>query len=184
MKGASRALARRYARALLEVAIETRADPRVLRDELRQVAGLLAGHPELGRVLADPVIPAARKKNVVGALWEMAKPTPLLRRIVDLLVASDRLALLTGLEEAFTEEWNEGRGAVSAHAVSAVELQPAQKEALLRGIADATGLTVELETRLDPAVLGGLLVRMGGKTYDGTVRGRLKALREGLVARR
>ena len=181
MKGASRALARRYARALLEVTIETKADAQVLRDELRQVAGL---HPELQRALQDPVIPVESKKKLVGALWETTKPTPLLRRIVDLLVAGDRLALLTELEEAFTEEWNEGRGAISAHAVSAVELLPAQKEALLRGIADATGLTVELETRLDPLVLGGLLVRMGGKTYDGTVRGRLKALREGLVARR
>lgn len=181
MKGTSRGLARRYAHALLDVAEEQKADAGALRTELHQAGALLLGEPELSRILQHPAVSTEKKKQVLAALWETARPSTLLRKLVDLLVGRDRLALLPGIEAAYSELWNERRGVVAVEAVTAVELSAAQREALAGALEKKTGQTVELDSRVEPAVLGGLLVRMGGKTYDGTVRGRLAALRESLV---
>jgi len=67
-------------------------------------------------------------------------------------------------------------------AVSAVPLAEAQRAALAQALGSAVGRNVELEARVDPAVLGGVRVTVGGRTYDGTVRSRLAALRERLVS--
>jgi F-type H+-transporting ATPase subunit delta len=64
-----------------------------------------------------------------------------------------------------------------------VELPPAQADALAAALAKVAGSEVELRPLVDPQVLGGLVVRMAGKTYDGSVRGRLAALREALLGR-
>ena len=84
------------------------------------------------------------------------------------------------IADAFGQRWNAQRGVVSAQAVAAIELDDAQATALASAIETATGREVELETRVDPGVLGGLRVLMGGRTYDGTVRARLKRLRDRL----
>ena len=181
MRGPSRALARRYARALLEVVLENKGDAQALRQELHQAADLLLGHPELARILQDPAVAVARKRKILEALWRKAHPGALLERLVDLLVGADRVELLPGIAEAYGELWNEHRGVVAAEALSAVALTKGQRDALAAALEKASGRTVELSARAAPEVLGGLLVRMGGKTYDGTVRGRLRALRENLV---
>jgi F-type H+-transporting ATPase subunit delta len=178
--GASRALARRYARALLAVTVERSLDAEALRRELRVLVELVT-RPELAAVLAHPAVPLEGKKKVLAALWEKVRPADTLRRLSDLLVERDRLTLLPGIAEVYTELWNERRGVVAAEAVTALELSPEQKEALAATLQKVTGRSVELTSRVEPEILGGLLVRMDGKTYDGTVRGRLRALRERLV---
>jgi F-type H+-transporting ATPase subunit delta len=92
-----------------------------------------------------------------------------------------RIGLLPQIEDAFGELWNARRGVVSAEAVGAVPLGEAETRALGRALEKASGHEVELRSRVDPDVLGGILVRMGGRTYDGTVRSQLKALRESLA---
>jgi len=181
MRGPSRALARRYARALLEVVLENKGDAQALRQELLGIADLLLGNPELARVLQHPAVAVVRKRKVLAALWKKVHPEPLLERLVDLLVGADRVTLLPGIAEAYAELWNEHRGVVAAEALSAVALTKAQRDTLAGALQKAAGRAVELTARAAPEVLGGLLVRMGGKTYDGTVRGRLQALRESLV---
>lgn len=177
MRGASGALAHRYARALLEVVVETGADGQALRTGLEEAARTFLGHPELARFLQNPAVGADIKKKVLAAVWATVKPQGLTERLVDLLVARDRLPLLRGIAEAYAEAWNERRGFVAAEAVSALPLSAAQQEALAEALRKGSGLEVDLLARVEPEVLGGLLVRLGGKTYDGTVRGRLGALR-------
>ena len=99
-----------------------------------------------------------------------------------MLAAHDRLALLPALAEEYAAAWNAAQGIVTAEAVSAAPLEPEQLNALSGALRDALGATVDLRARVDPAVLGGVLVNAGGRTYDGTVRGRLLALRRRLVA--
>jgi F-type H+-transporting ATPase subunit delta len=181
VRGASGALAHRYARALLEVVVETKADGQAFRAELEEATRIFLGHPELARVLQNPAIGADVKKKVLAALWASVKPQGLTERLVDLLVARDRLPLLRGIAEAYAEIWNERRGFVAAEAVTALALSTSQEEALTEALRKGSGLAVDLLARVEPEVLGGLLVRLGGKTYDGTVRGRLGALRALLV---
>lgn len=187
MRGVSRPLARRYARALLEAAVEAEERgedaPRLeeLRGQLREALDLLQGHPELAAALRHPGLSHEAKKRVLAALWQRSQPPALLRRLLDLLVERDRIALLPAIEEAFREQVNERRGVVSAEAISAIPLAPEQARALAEALREAGGLEAELTTRVDESLIGGVLVRMGGKTYDGTLRSRLRALRRHLL---
>lgn len=174
-----RALARRYARALLETAAGRGADaPLALRDELRGFAPLVSESAELRRVLAHPGVGREPRRLLLEALAERQGASPLLRRLVAVLAARDRLGLLSEIAQAYADLANAAQGVVSAEATSAVPLTDAQRRALAGALGDA----VELRTRVDPALVGGLLVRVGGITYDGTVRTRLAALRRRLAA--
>jgi len=181
MNVAPRALARRYARALLDVAGgRGEGVALALRDELRAFAPIVTGHASLRRALFHPGLGPDERQRVLAAVAGTVGASELLRRLLDLLASRDRVALLPDVAEAYAVLANAARGVVSAEAVSAHPLPGAQKQALEAVL--GAGARVELRTRVEPEVLGGLLVRMGGKTYDGTVRTQLAALRRRLAA--
>ena len=179
MKKTSHAAARRYARALLDVAVDKGAEAEVRRG-LREVAGLLETHADLLGVLKHPAVTVGKKKALAGAVLGGKAPA-LVVRLLGLLVERDRVGLLPAIEQAYVALWNEHRKVVAAEAVSASPLEEAERAALAKAIAALTGMGVELEAKVDAAVLGGLRVQIGGRVYDGTVRARLGALRERLL---
>jgi F-type H+-transporting ATPase subunit delta len=185
LKAGSRPHARRYARALLDVALAQPKDgaPETVREDLETLAAVLQEHRELGGILQNPAVGVDAKKKIATGLAAKTNATAIVRRLLDLLADRDRLSLLPQIAEAFAEVWNAHRGVTAAEAVSAVELPPPQTTALASALGKVAGGEVELRSRVDPQVLGGLVVRMGGKTYDGSVRGRLAALRETLQGR-
>ncbi len=174
MSGA-RAVAQRYARALLEAA---GPDALKVRDELRAFVPLVEGHGELRRVLLDPALGTEPRRRVLAALAERAGASPVLLRLLDLVAVRDRVGLLPELCGAYAELANQAHGVVSAEVVSAVPLAEPQRQ----GLAGALGGRVELRCREDPALVGGLVVRVDGTTYDGSVRARLAALRRRLAS--
>jgi F-type H+-transporting ATPase subunit delta len=174
-----RGTARRYARALLEVALE-QDQAGALRDELRQAVGLLQEHPDLSAILLHPALAVERKQAIAREVFGRLGAGPLLARLLDLLITRGRMELLAEIEQAFTAAWNAQRGVVMAEAVTADALTQAQEERLAAALATASGQEVELATAVDPLVLGGVRVTMGGRIYDGTVRGRLQSLRRHL----
>ena len=172
--------ARRYARALLDVALEKGvAEP--LRAELAGMVALIAAHPDLAAILAHPAVSAERKRKVVGAVAASAKASDLLTRLLTLMGERDRLPLLPMVAAAYAKLWNAHRGVVAAEAVSAVPLDETQFRAVASALAAASGREVDLSARVDPRLLGGMLVKMEGRTYDGSVRARLRALRRTLA---
>lgn len=177
MKSRDLSTARRYARALLDVAGEKGAQT---NEALRAAADLVAGNPALGVVLAHPTLAVDKKKAVIREIFGAGEDEALVGRLVDLLVARGRIELLTAVADAFSEAWNAARGVVTAHAVTAAPLSPAQQERLAAALSAAAGATVELDAAVDPSLLGGVRVTMAGRIYDGTVRGRLAGLRRHL----
>jgi F-type H+-transporting ATPase subunit delta len=185
VKAGSRALARRYARALLDVSLAQSRDgaPEKVRGDLETLSQVFREHKDLAAILQNPVVGVETRKKIAAALAGRVNATQVSQRLLGLLAERDRLSLLPLVAEAFVEVWNAQRGVAAAEAVTAVDLQPAQADALTTALGKAAGREVELQARLDPGVLGGLVVRMDGKTYDGSVRGRLAALRETLLGR-
>jgi F-type H+-transporting ATPase subunit delta len=180
-KGASGPVARRYARALLDVATA----PSAAAEEAARVRGALDGaralletNPELLRALTHPGLAAEARRKIVTAVW--ASAPALVARLLHLLVERDRVGLLPAIAEAYAESWNAARGVVSAEAVSAMELDTGQEKALVTALEKTAGKGVELRTRVDPGVLGGLKVTMGGRTFDGTAKAHLIALKRRL----
>ncbi len=185
MRGAPGVLARRYARALYEVAAaEGDAVAQRMKGELVALDALLAGHPQLAEALASPAFPAEARERVLRAVVERAGGSALLVRLVALLASRERVALLGAIGEAYAERLNDAMGVLSARAVSAVPLGPSQRDGLASALGSTLGKRIELTNQVDPAVLGGVLVRVAGRSYDGTVRTRLGALRRRLGAGR
>jgi F-type H+-transporting ATPase subunit delta len=174
-------VARRYARALLDLCVGDQ-DPGAVLEGLRKARALLVEQPELSRVLSHPAIAAESKRRIATGIWNRPEGNALVGRLLVLLAERGRITLLPAIEERFRLLWNEQRQVVSAEAVSAVPLDAAQQAALSAVLQGQTGKGVELTTRVDPALLGGLLVRTGGRTFDGSVRARLKALRHRIAA--
>lgn len=177
MKQPPQRAARRYAKALLDVAL-AQGDAAPLLAELRQADRLVGGNRELRAALLHPGLGGERRQRLLAAVFGEA--SAVLRRLMALLADRNRVALLPHIAEAFAEAWNEHRGVVSARAVSAIALEKDQEQRLAAALREATGREVELTTAVDPAVLGGLVVSFGGRTYDGSVRGRLEGLRRTL----
>jgi F-type H+-transporting ATPase subunit delta len=182
LKGSSGVVARRYARALLDVVgASPAADPEapaLMRAALSEASLLLEKQPDLLAALTHPAVAVEARQRVATAVWAKAPAT--FTRLIHLLVERDRVRLLPTIAEAYADAWNEARGVLSAKAVSAVELQPAQREALSAALQKATGKGIELEARVDGAVLGGVRVTLGGRTFDGTVKTQLGALKRKL----
>ena len=180
MSEAAPATARRYARALLDVAVQKgSADP--LRAELASMVALVAAHPDLASILAHPAVSAERKRKVIGAVAQAAKVSELMARLLTIMGERDRLSLLPMVSAAYAKLWNAHRGVVAAEAVSAVALDETQMREIREALAAASGRKVDLTARVDPRLLGGILVNMEGRTYDGSVRARLTALRRTLA---
>ena len=173
----SRALARRYAKALLDVARAEGQEPASLGRELSGLVLLMEDNPALRRALLQPTLKAPARRRLVGALAEAGRGSALLRRLLELLASRDRLALLPALAEEFARASSALQGRVSAEAVTAVPLGEPQQAALSEALGAAVGKTVELDARVDPSLLGGVLVKLGGRHYDGSVRAQLAALR-------
>jgi F-type H+-transporting ATPase subunit delta len=182
LKSASRVVARRYARALLDVVMAgskgATDGPEAVRAALERAQALVEENAELSQALTHPRIPIAARKKVADTVF--ADAPEVVRRLLLLLVERDRVLILPAIALAYAAVWNEARGVVAADAVSAVELDSEEKQALGQALEKVAGKAVELQTRVDPSVLGGLRVTLGGRTLDGTVGAQLQALRRRL----
>lgn len=176
MKPSLGGLARRYARALLDVSREGERTQEVAAD-LKQALDTMAAHAELRAALLHPALGPERKRAIVTALWKQG----LVARLLALLAERGRLELLGAIQEAFERAWNESRGVASGEAASAVPLAAGQLEALGAALGSSLGRRVELKTRVEPGLLGGLRVSVGGRTYDGSLRSQLQSLRSRLA---
>lgn len=178
MIGSDLRAARRYARALFQLALE--------RNEVEDIASGLATvtqatqtSPELMAVLHHPRITRERKKELLRHIFGGAVREDI-ERFLFLLVEKDRAVIIPNVAREFERLLDEHRREVDAEATSAVPLLPAQQEALLQKLRAATGYTVRLSTRVDESILGGLIVRVGDRLIDGSVATRLQTMREQL----
>ena len=178
----SRGAAIRYARALFDVA-RKESDIQQVGRELAGFARVVAGNEQLSRVLANPAIPAARKRGVVEQLLARAGTiSPVLSKLLLLLADRDRLTILPDLASAYEARLMDHANIVRAHLTTAVELPDDRIAALKHGLARATGRDVQLETRVDAALIGGAVARIGSTVYDGSVTTQLQKVKERLTS--
>jgi F-type H+-transporting ATPase subunit delta len=175
----SRAAAARYARALFDVIVKQR-DPAGAEAELAGFAEIVRGHHTLARVVANPAVPASRKRAIVQALLDRVKPSTEVAKLLLLLAERDRLTILPEIVEAYRTRLLEHRQIVRAEVTTAVPMAEPQRTALEKRLARATGRTVLLEARVDPSIVGGVVTKVGSVVYDGSLSRQLTRLRERL----
>jgi F-type H+-transporting ATPase subunit delta len=172
--------ARRYAVALFGLAVE-----RGTLDDWAAQLGRIAAIVQNSiaqRALAGPAGSVADKRRAVEAL-----AGPLSREItalVAILLDRKRIELVPALAEAFAQRLREHRGIELANVTTAVELGDAERSLVSERIARQVGKTVELRTKVDPDIIGGVIVRVGDQLYDASVRSKLEILRRRLVGTR
>ncbi|MCP5116150.1 MAG: ATP synthase F1 subunit delta [bacterium] len=177
------AIANRYASALVDVVLEedSAIEPRQVVDQLRAIEDTLAASAELRGVLLNPAVPAPRKRAVVGRLGDMMEVSPVVRNFLSVLISRRRIGHVSQGRQAFEDMLDERMGLVRADVTSAAELGEHQRERLRSELSSLTGKRVRCEFAEDDELLGGAVVQIGSTVYDGSVRGRLEALRKRLV---
>jgi F-type H+-transporting ATPase subunit delta len=176
-----RTAARRYARAIFDVARGERIDLEAIDRDLSGFAALVAGHEALQRAMTNPAIPAGRKRAVVEQLLQVGPVAPIVSRVLLLLADRDRLALLPDLVDAYRERLMDHQQVVRAEVTTAVPLPDDRMSALRDGLARATGRRVLLDVRVDPSIVGGAVARIGSTVYDGSVTMQLEKMKERLI---
>ena len=179
----TRASAARYARALFDVAL-SESTPEQAERELTAFADLVRGHAELRQALGSPTIPAANKRAVVDQVLDRQQPSSPVRKLLLLLAERDRLDLLPDLVSVFHERVMEHLKVVQAEVTTAAPLPLEQAAQLQQRLGSMIGRTVTLTTKVDPALIGGMVTRIGSTVYDGSVANQLAALRQRLTESR
>jgi F-type H+-transporting ATPase subunit delta len=177
-------LSRRYARALLSLALEQNSLEQV-QAQLSALATLMEGTPELRDVLANPSYSRAERARVLEAVLAKQGGTlsPALANVLRLLNDRNKLSIVPDLARAFRDMADAQAGRVRGRVTSAAPLTPDTVAQLTRHLANLTQREVVLETRVDPALIGGVAAQVGSVLYDGSLRTQLEEMRRQLASR-
>jgi F-type H+-transporting ATPase subunit delta len=175
----SEAIARRYAAAMADVAVEQKNAARVRRDFGAFVETFYA-NADLRNFLESPAIGTEMKHKVVGEVSAKMGLGGGVRNFAYLIVSHGRTELLREIEKVLREELNTRMGIADAEVVSARRLTDAERQELMATLERRVGKKIEASFREDQELLGGAVVRVGSTIYDGSVREKLNRMREQL----
>lgn len=171
----SKGLAARYALALYELADDQKALDDVAGD-LTALRQLLAESEEFVRLIRSPVLSRADQTKGVAALCEKFGANPLTAKFLGVLASNRRLFALPGVIAAYLEELARRRGEVAAEVTSAVSLSDDEVQAVTDALRKVVGQKVSVNLTVDPSLIGGLIVRVGSRMIDSSLRTKLQRL--------
>lgn len=166
----------RYARALFDLAAEG-GETDAVRADLKSLKAMLTDSADLRRLVADPTFSAEDKGKGLVALAMKAGMTMTTAKFLGLLTQNGRAADLLGVIASFERLYAAQTGSVAAEVTSAVALTKAQLDGVKAQLRASLGKDPEIETRVDPAILGGLKVKVGSRLYDASLKTRLDQLK-------
>ena len=172
----SSGVAGRYATALFELALEEKALDTVAND-LNRFNQALDAFEDLTRLVKSPVFTAEEQGRALAAILDKIQIEGLTKNFLLLVAKNRRLFATPDMINGFRAMLARYRGETSASVVAASKLTEAQVTALKQALKAALGKEVMLEERVDPAVLGGLVVRVGSRMVDSSLRTRLNTLK-------
>ena len=170
-------IARRYAHAYFDLAKQARDIPG-WRRSLEQVVSMLS-NPDVASALRDPRIPQHERVRLAGELLTDAQPPA--RNLARLLVERGRSAVLPQVLEQYDALADRESGVLRAEVLTAVPVDEQLEQRIRRQLAERLGGDVQTTVRQDPSILGGLVIRIGDRVIDGSVRTRLEQLQAALA---
>jgi F-type H+-transporting ATPase subunit delta len=174
---AGRVYARRYARAVFEIALE-RKELDKWQSDLEQVAAL-GDDAAFMAVIENPKVGFDKKEGILAEL--LKDINPLARNLVYLLVSRGRFGMIGDIAQEYQRLLDSYRGIEHAEVVTAVPLDAEEKKKLAEHLGKVVGKKVVLESSVDPNLVGGMIARVGGKLLDGSTHSQLLALKKDLA---
>jgi len=165
----------RYARALFELAHEAKALDAIAAD-LGRIEAQLDASDDLSRLVASPVLSRADQGRAMAAILAAMDVHALVRSTVGLMAEKRRLFALADVIRSYRRLLAQRRGELAAEVTAARELGAEQRDAIAEALRSALGRAVTVETRVDPALIGGLVVRVGSRMIDSSLRTKLQRL--------
>ncbi|MEW6065836.1 F0F1 ATP synthase subunit delta [Desulforamulus profundi] len=175
------AVARRYAQALYEIA-QAKNALETMEQELKGIAEAVEGTRELQKVLYHPQVLPGEKKNLLKSLFA-DKVSAETMKFLGLVVDKRRENYIAGIAAEFSALANEARGKVAAEVTTAIELGEEQKQELVKVASRLAGKEVEPTFAVDPSLIGGVVVKIGSKVIDGSIKTRLASLKSRLMSK-
>jgi F-type H+-transporting ATPase subunit delta len=169
-------VAERYASSLFELALETGSIDSVSAD-LDRFQALLDESEDLRRLVASPVFSAEDQQKAASAVAEKAGISGVVLNFIKVVAGNRRLFALPGMIRAFREIAADHRGEVTAEVTSAHALTATQEKELKSALKGVTGKDVTIAVTIDPSILGGLIVKVGSRQIDTSLRTKLSTLK-------
>ena len=174
-------VARRYGTALFDVAKKNGTLDRV-EAHLAAFANLLGGSAELQKVFETPVVSSQKKRAVLDAVLARAPEIDgEVRALLRMLADRDRLILLPSIAAAFRDRQRQYLHVLPAEIITAVPLPDAQRAALTEALKRAAGADLTVTEKVDPAIVGGVVARVGSVVFDGSVTRQLERMKQRLL---
>ncbi|MFM9974443.1 MAG: F0F1 ATP synthase subunit delta [Beijerinckiaceae bacterium] len=169
-------IAGRYASALFDLASDARATASVAAD-LSRFDALVAGSDELLRLVKSPVFSADEQVRAVAAVMDKAKIGGLAANFIKLVASKRRLFAIRDMVSAYHALADARAGVVKAEVVVAEALSDKNRKAVVEALRGVTGKTVTVVEKVDPSIIGGIIVKMGSRMVDSSVRTKLNSLK-------
>jgi F-type H+-transporting ATPase subunit delta len=173
-------LARRYARALMEIGADQKNADKLGAD-IRAFAHAMKASPELVLVLSNPAFPRADRKKIVDALAARFAVQPMSRNFLFVLLDKERLDQIPSISREIDRMLQDQAGQISADVTSAAPLTATQLKKITAALEKLSGKKVEIIKHEDPSLLGGVVAKLGDIIYDGSVKNQLRQLIEQMV---
>lgn len=174
-------VARRYAAALFSLGKKQgEAAMDSYGQSLAELAEMLSSEPKLGQLLRSPVIGPDEKKAVLGALLDRMSAAPAMRNFCFLLADKERLGSLASIADWYGIMLDEAHGVLRGKVITAIKLSPERQVKLKEDLQKKIGKDMELVFSVDPEILGGMILAVGDRVLDSSLRAQLGAMRENL----
>ncbi|MFD3189979.1 F0F1 ATP synthase subunit delta [Sedimentitalea sp. HM32M-2] len=175
----SAGIAARYAKAIFEIAQENK-NLDGLETSINDLATALADSEDLRSLIHSPVISRSAQEKAISAVAKKMDLAPVLTQSLGLMAQKRRLFVLPQLISALRTQLAEQRGEVTADVISAKALTKAQSEKLASTLKARVGKTVTINATVDESLIGGLVVKVGSKMIDTSIRSRLNSLQNAM----
>ena len=168
-------VAERYAAALFDIADERRVLDEVASD-LRELRAMLAGSADFTRLVRSPILTRGEQGNAIAALAKRAGFSPLVRDFLAVVARNRRLFAIPAMIGAYLAKLAERRGEVTAEVTAAQPLNETQLVLLSEQLRRSVGRRVSVDARVDPGLIGGMIVKVGSRMVDGSLKSKLQRL--------
>ena len=172
-------MAGRYATAVFELALETRAVDSVLAD-LKRFDALLDESADLTRLVRSPVFTAAVQSKALAAVLDKAEIVGLAAQFLKVVTSNRRLFAVRDIVKAYGALVARHRGEVTAHVTVAEPLSDEHRDEIRNTLNAVTGKDVQVDVKVDPSIIGGLVVKLGSRMVDTSLRTKLNALKHAM----